>query len=75
MGLGRRLREARIAEVRAIGCNRIFADTVRGNTPMLQLYERYGFRHVPRHEGNVNSPELDPFLHYLELILPDDEAG
>lgn len=73
MGIGRTLFEARLAEAKAIGCRRIVADTVRGNTPMLALYETYRFRRVPRYEGNFNAPELDPFLDYLELILSGDE--
>ncbi|WP_170482755.1 GNAT family N-acetyltransferase [Ruegeria arenilitoris] len=70
-GLGRKLLEARLSEARAIGCRRILADTVKGNVPMLSLYEHYGFSYVQRYPGNFNPPELDPFLVYLECILPD----
>ncbi|MEL6207761.1 MAG: GNAT family N-acetyltransferase [Pseudomonadota bacterium] len=71
-GLGRALFEARIAEARALGCRRLLADTVKGNTPMLTLYGRYGFRQIPRFPENFNPPELEPFLVYLEYRLPQD---
>lgn len=75
IGLGRRLFQARIAEARSLGCQRIVADTVKGNVAMLSLYDSYGFRRIPRYRENYNPPDLDPFLEYLEYILPDPLPG
>ncbi|RLJ41302.1 acetyltransferase (GNAT) family protein [Litoreibacter meonggei] len=66
LGLGRQLFEMRIAEARNMGCKLIYADTITGNTAMLSMYEKYGFRYIPRYSENANPPELDPYLVYLE---------
>jgi GNAT superfamily N-acetyltransferase len=68
-GLGRRLFEMRIAEARAMGCTTLYADTIRGNSAMLTMYERYGFEYTARYPGNANGPELHPYLVYLEHRL------
>ena len=54
-----------------MGCKAVYADTVRGNRPMLSIYERFGFRYVPRYEGNANPPEMADHLVYLEYRLDD----
>ncbi len=72
-GLGRKLFEMRISEARRMGRPALYADTVKGNRPMLSLYESYGFAYIPRYEGNGNPVELDPYLVYLEYRFP--EAG
>jgi len=66
LGLGRQLFEMRIAEARNMGCKVLYADTVTGNTAMLSMYEKYGFRYIPRYPENANAPELEPYLVYLE---------
>lgn len=53
-----------------MGCRRIVTDTVRGNLPMLWLYESCGFHRVERYAGNFNPPDFDPFLVYFEKSLP-----
>lgn len=68
-GLGHRLFEIRVAEARRLGIRTLFADTVRGNRDMLRIYERNGFRYVPRYPGNANPPEFEPFLVYLRRDL------
>ncbi|MBT3139628.1 GNAT family N-acetyltransferase [Ruegeria litorea] len=68
-GLGRQLFETRIAEARKMGCTALYADTITGNTAMLSMYERFGFRYIARYPENANAPELDPYLVYLELKL------
>lgn len=65
-GLGRRLFEMRIDEARRMGCRAVYADTAKGNRPMLEIYERFGFRYVPRYPENANPPEYEPYLVYLE---------
>ncbi|MEM8728856.1 MAG: GNAT family N-acetyltransferase [Pseudomonadota bacterium] len=69
-GLGRRLFEMRIAEAKAMGCRAIYADTAKGNTRMLNMYERFGFQYISRYPENANPPELDPYLVYLEYQFP-----
>jgi GNAT superfamily N-acetyltransferase len=69
-GLGRRLFEMRMAEANRMGCKVLYVDTVKGNTPMLTMYERYGFKRIPRYPENYNDAALDPYLVYLELHLP-----
>ncbi len=75
MGLGRRLFEARIAEARRMGCGTLYADTVKGNTAMLSMYEKFGFSHVPRYPENANVPELEPWLVYLEADISEEGPG
>jgi GNAT superfamily N-acetyltransferase len=70
-GLGRRLVELRIAEARRMGCRAIYADTVKGNRPMLTVYEAFGFRYIPRYPENANPPDFEPWLVYLEYHFPD----
>ena len=72
VGLGRRLFEMRIAEARRMGCTKLYADTVKGNTAMLSMYEKFGFSYIPRYPGNANVPELEPFLVYLEADISKD---
>lgn len=68
-GLGRQLFEMRIAEAQKMGCTALYADTIVGNTAMLSMYERYGFKYISRYPENANAVELDPYLVYLELRL------
>lgn len=68
-GLGRRLFEMRIEEARKAGYSVIYADTAKGNRPMLEIYERYGFRYIPRYPENANPPEFEPYLVFLEYRL------
>jgi GNAT superfamily N-acetyltransferase len=68
-GLGQRLLDMRLDEARAMGCRAAYADTYRGNRPMLSIYESRGFRQVPRYPENANPPEFAPFLVYLEYLL------
>ena len=70
-GLGRKLFEMRIAEARDMGCKAIYADTARGNRPMLSMYEKYGFQYIPRYAENANPPEFEPFLVFLEYRIPE----
>ena len=69
MGLGRQLFEMRITEARNMGFTSLYADTIAGNTSMLSMYEKYGFKYISRYPENANPPELDPYLVYLEHKL------
>jgi GNAT superfamily N-acetyltransferase len=69
-GLGRKLFEMRISEARSMGSKTIYADTVKGNTAMLSMYEKFGFSYIPRYPENANGPDLEPFLVYLKHVLP-----
>ena len=69
-GLGRRMIEMRIEKAKELGATTILADTVRGNSSMLALYDRLGFTETPRYEGNANPPELDKYLVYRKLEVP-----
>jgi GNAT superfamily N-acetyltransferase len=66
LGLGRQLFEMRITEARRMGCKFIYADTIKGNTTMLAMYQKYGFRYIPRYPENANPAEMAPYLVYLE---------
>ena len=68
-GLGRQLFEARIAEVQRMGCREIYVDTIKGNTGMLNMYEKYGFSYISRYPENSNPADLDPFLVYLKHVF------
>ncbi|MEH6737989.1 MAG: GNAT family N-acetyltransferase [Sulfitobacter sp.] len=69
LGLGKLLFEHRLKEARRMGCRTIYADTVKGNTPMLSMYEKFGFSYIPRYPENANGPELEPFLVYFKRDL------
>lgn len=69
-GLGRRMIEMRIEKAKDLGATTILADTVRGNSSMLALYDRLGFRETPRYDGNANAAALDEYLVYRKLELP-----
>ncbi len=68
-GLGRRLFEMRIEEARKMGCKVIYADTARGNRPMLAMYEAFGFEYIPRYPENANPLEFEPYLVFLQYKL------
>lgn len=70
-GLGRRLFQMRIDEAKAMGCTHIYADTAKGNRPMLAMYEAFGFHYISRYDNNANPPELAPHLVFLEYRIPD----
>jgi GNAT superfamily N-acetyltransferase len=70
LGLGRRLIEMRIEKAREMGATIVLADTVRGNSSLLALYDRLGFGETRRYEGSSNSPELEPYMVYRKLELP-----
>jgi GNAT superfamily N-acetyltransferase len=67
LGLGRKLIELRIEKAKEMGATTIYADTVRGNSSMLALYDRLGFSSTPRYDGNANDPALDKYLVYRKL--------
>ncbi len=68
-GLGRRIFEMRIAEAQRMGCRALYADTIKGNTVMLSMYEKFGFSYISRYPENANGAELEPFLVYLEHVI------
>lgn len=68
-GVAQRLFEMRLDEARAMGCVAVYADTAKGNRPMLSMYERYGFQYIPRYPENANPVEFEPHLVYLEYRL------
>lgn len=74
-GLGQRLFEIRIEEARKMGCRAVYADTAKGNRPMLSMYERFGFHYIPRYPENANPIEFEPYLVYLEYSLDDTSAS
>ena len=74
LGLGKRLFEMRIEEARKMGCRTIYADTAKGNRPMLSIYERFGFNSIPHYPENANPPEFEPCLVYLEYRFPQPLA-
>lgn len=69
-GLGRKIIEMRIEKAKELGATTILADTVRGNSSMLALYDRLGFTETPRYDGNANPAEFDKYLVYRKLELP-----
>jgi GNAT superfamily N-acetyltransferase len=69
LGLGRKLIEQRIEKAKEMGATTIYADTIRGNSSMLALYDRLGFSSIPRYDGNANDPAMDKFLVYRKLEL------
>ena len=74
LGLGRRLFEMRIAEARRMGCTTLYADTVKGNTAMLSMYEKFGFAYIQRYPENANVSELESWLVYLEADISKNSA-
>ena len=70
-GLGRRILEMQIAEVRRMGCRSLYADTVKANTSMLIMFEKLGFSTIPRYPENANGAKLEPFMVYQKYVFPD----
>jgi GNAT superfamily N-acetyltransferase len=68
-GLGRALFEARINEARRMGLKWLFVDTVKGNRPMLSLYETSGFEYIDRYPENANPPEYADSLVFMRRKL------
>lgn len=68
-GLGRQLVVNRMAIALQMGWTTLLVDTVRGNTPMLKLYDSLGFKEIERYEENANDPALAPYLTYLAYDL------
>ena len=68
-GLGRKLFEERINEARRMGLSWVYADTVKGNRAMLNLYEKSGFDYIDRYPENANPTEYAPHLVFLRLAL------
>ncbi len=68
-GLGRRLFEVRIEEARAMDLKWLYADTIKGNRPMLGMYEKFGFDYIDRYPENANPAVFEPFLVYLACKL------
>jgi len=69
LGLGRALVQLRLDTARAMGLRSLYADTMRGNSGMLTLYDSFGFRAIDRYEGNANPVEYDRYLVYRRLDL------
>lgn len=70
-GLGRQLFEMRIAEAKKMRCRAIYADTVKGNRSMLSMYEKFGFRYIKRYPENANPAQLEPYIVFLEYLIPE----
>lgn len=68
-GIGYRLFQTRVEYARDIGIKTLYADTGRGNRPMLNIYEKNGFRYIDRYPENANPIEMAPFLVFLERHL------
>ncbi len=77
-GLGQILFQMRMDEARKMGCRFVYADTAKGNRPMLSMYERGGFHYIERYPENANPVEFEPYLVYLQYDLepenPDNVA-
>lgn len=71
-GVGQRLFQMRMDEAQKMGCRIVYADTAKGNRPMLSMYERGGFRYIERYPENANPVEFEPYLVYLAYKF--DEA-
>ncbi|MCK0149634.1 GNAT family N-acetyltransferase [Marivita sp. S6314] len=69
LGLGRSLIEQRIAKAREMGATTIYADTIRGNSSMLALYDRLGFSSTTRYDGNPHDAAMDPYLVFRKLEI------
>ena len=71
-GLGRRLVEARIEEVRKMGLRTLLVDTLRLNVEMQALYDKQGFRRIREYpqSGTIRGfPELAPYMIFFQLDL------
>lgn len=68
-GLGRQIIEMRIEKAKELGATTIVADTVRGNSSMLALYDRLGFSETARYDGKDNPAAFEKYLVYRKLDL------
>lgn len=67
--LGQRLVKCLLSEARSMGCTALYADTVKGNTPMTNLCENLGFEYIDRYPENANPPEYEPYLVFMRCNL------
>ena len=68
-GLGRDIFLKLIEEARHMGMAEVYADTVKGNTSMMRIFERTGFEYIDRYPENYNPPEYAPFVVYVRMRL------
>ena len=65
-GLGRKLFEMLLEEAESMEMPEILADTVKGNSGMLGIFEKFGFETIERYPENANPPEYEPFLVFFK---------
>ncbi len=68
-GLGRKLVTQRIEIAQEWGVADLYADTVKGNDSMLNLYDGLGFERIDRYAENSNPDHLSPWLCYVHKRL------
>jgi ribosomal protein S18 acetylase RimI-like enzyme len=67
-GIGRRLLQAAIEEVRSAGARRIYLETNHSLTPAIRLYESQGFKHID--PARIIPSQYERADVYMELLLP-----
>jgi [ribosomal protein S18]-alanine N-acetyltransferase len=72
-GIGRRLLEAAITGVQAVGARTVYLEVRESNVAALRLYDSRGFVVIGRRARYYRSPSEDALV--LRLNLPDDGPG
>lgn len=65
-GLGRLLVDVRMRAARDMGWKTLLVNAVRGNSDMLRIYERIGFRYIDRYPECSDPVEADPYFIYMQ---------
>jgi [ribosomal protein S18]-alanine N-acetyltransferase len=68
-GLGQRLLENLLMEVRAINGDRVFLEVRESNTAARSLYEKMGFLETGRRRSYYSNPQEDAVLYLLQRSL------
>lgn len=68
-GLGRRILAAQIDAAKNLGWRAILINVIKGNSEMLHVAERAGFRYIERYPECADPAELADFFVYLEYKL------
>jgi ribosomal protein S18 acetylase RimI-like enzyme len=69
LGLGRRLMTSALEEARRLGARCVLLDTGVYDKAAHNLYDKLGFRRIPRYPESENDAALEPYLIYMRREL------
>lgn len=67
--LGQAIVDLRIQAARDMGWKTLFVNAIRGNSDMLRIYEKMGFRYIDRYPECSDPSEIAEFFIYIQYDL------